>query len=85
MADRMNIHEAKTQFSKLVEQAEHGKTIVIQRGGKPVAQLGPLPADPKTSPPREPGAWRGRVHMADDFDAYDAEIARMFHEGDVEP
>jgi prevent-host-death family protein len=36
--------EGKTHFSALVEQAEHGETIIITRKGRPVAQLGPLPA-----------------------------------------
>lgn len=53
MGDIVNIHEAKTRLSKLVARAERGERIVIARGGKPVAELGPaarparpaLPAD----------------------------------------
>jgi prevent-host-death family protein len=85
MADRMNIHAAKTNFSKLVEQAEHGKTIIIQRDGRPVAQLGPLPEDHTELPPRQPGAWAGKLHIPEDFDAYDAEIERLFYESRLFP
>lgn len=48
MGDIVNIHEAKTRLSKLVARAERGERIVIARGGKPVAELGPVarPARP---------------------------------------
>jgi prevent-host-death family protein len=60
----VNIHEAKTNFSRLVERARRGERIVIGRGGQPVAQLAPLQTSP---PPRRPG--RDRIVIADDFDA----------------
>lgn len=60
----MNIHEAKTQFSKLVERAEAGEEIVIARNGAPVARLAPLAERPK----RRPGSAQGQVWMAEDFD-----------------
>ncbi len=63
-SEHVNIHDAKTQFSKLVERAEAGEEIVIARAGKPVARLGPLPA----SHPREPGGAEGMIVMHDDFD-----------------
>ena len=63
---QVNIHEAKTHLSRLVERVEHGEEIVIARGGKPVARL--VPFTPELTP-REPGALRGRIHVADDFDA----------------
>jgi prevent-host-death family protein len=61
----VNIHEAKTHFSKLVERAEAGEDIVIARAGKPVARLVPFR---DRSGPRRPGALKGKIRMADDFD-----------------
>ncbi len=64
MADAVNIHEAKTQFSKLVERAEAGEEILIARAGTPVARLAPLPLPAR----REPGGAEGMIVMRDDFD-----------------
>jgi prevent-host-death family protein len=60
----VNIHEAKTHFSQLIERVERGEEVVIARGGKPVARLVPL-----DSGPRDLGRMRGRIRIADDFDA----------------
>jgi prevent-host-death family protein len=62
----INIYEAKTQLSKLVEQAAAGKDIVIARGGKPVARLTRL-----ETPARKIrfGVLKGKVTVAKDFDA----------------
>jgi prevent-host-death family protein len=62
----VNIHEAKTQFSKLIEAVSQGEEIVIARAGKPTARLVPLQA---IKPVRKPGALKGKIHIADDFDA----------------
>ena len=70
-----NIHEAKTQFSRLVERAERGEEIVIARAGKPVAKLVPYH---KPVEDRQPGFWRGRVRIADDFDDLPEEVAAAF-------
>lgn len=72
----VNIHEAKTQFSRLIERVEHGEEVVIGRAGKPVAKLVPYEAEP--SRPREPGLWKGRVWIAPDFDELPEEIAAAF-------
>jgi prevent-host-death family protein len=62
----VNMHEAKTHLSRLVERVERGEEIVIGRAGKPVAKLVPYTAQrPKRS---GYGAWKGRVWIADDFD-----------------
>jgi len=61
----VNIHEAKTQFSKLVEAVGLGKEIIIAKAGKPAAMLVPVP----TAPVRQPGALKGKLRIADDFDA----------------
>ena len=66
MGDPVNIHDAKTHFSRLVERAEAGEEVVIARGGRPVAVLAPLR---RRSKPRRLGTWRGAGWIADDFDA----------------
>jgi prevent-host-death family protein len=66
MSDAMvNIHEAKTHLSRLVERIEAGEEIVIARAGRPVARLVPYRARAR---PRTPGAWRGQIRLAPDFD-----------------
>ncbi len=70
-----NIHEAKTNLSKLVEQAEQGREIVISRAGKPVAKLVPYRA---SRSPRQPGYWRGQIRIAPDFDTLPEEVAAAF-------
>jgi prevent-host-death family protein len=67
------MHEAKTKLSQLVERAEAGEEIVIARRGKPVARL--VPVTEKSSLSEVRGAWRGRVHMAADFDELPDDIA----------
>lgn len=61
----VNIHEAKTRLSKLVQRAAQGEEIVIGRAGVPMAVLVPYRS---TAGPRTPGVWRGRVHIEADFD-----------------
>lgn len=61
-----NIFEAKTQLSKLIELAEKGEEVVIARAGKPVVRLTKLePAKPTI----RFGLLKGKLHVADDFDA----------------
>lgn len=62
----VNIHEAKTHFSKLLAAVAKGQRITICKDGTPVAQLGPLEAP---IPIRRPGLLKGRVTIANDFDA----------------
>ena len=62
----MNIHEAKTNFSKLIEAVIEGEEVVIARAGKPVAHLVAIKAK---APVRRAGALKGKIRMADDFDA----------------
>lgn len=76
-----NIHQAKTHFSKLVERAEAGEEIVIGRAGKPVAKLVPYAVSP---PQRVPGALRGRIWIAPDFDEPDDRLASLFEGVDVD-
>jgi prevent-host-death family protein len=61
----VSIHEAKTQFSRLVARAEAGEEIVVRRGPKPVAKIVRYEAP---STPRTPGRLRGQIVIAEDFD-----------------
>ena len=62
---QMNVHEAKTHFSKILEQVEQGEEVVIARAGTPIAKVVPIGGSPK----RTLGGLRGEVTVSDDFDA----------------
>ncbi len=62
----VNIYEAKTQLSRLVDRAAAGEEIVIARAGRPMARLVPLVALP---PRRQLGILGGTLNIPDDFDA----------------
>ncbi len=59
----VNIHEAKTHFSKLVDSVIHGNEILIAMAGKPVAKLGPI-----SKKARKLGVMKGKIKIAKDFD-----------------
>ena len=71
-----DIHEAETQFARLVEQAERGEQIVIGRAGRPVAKLVPFRSVPFQ--PRIGGGWQGRLKLAADFDELPADLVAVF-------
>lgn len=71
----VNIHEAKTHLSRLVERVEAGQEVVIARAGRPVARLVPYR---RRTAPRQPGQWRGLVRIASDFDATDERLLTDF-------
>ena len=58
MSTVINVHEAKTQFSRLLEQAHAGQEIILAKAGKPYARLVPLAPDAGTV--RKPGRLAGR-------------------------
>ncbi|WP_197388991.1 type II toxin-antitoxin system Phd/YefM family antitoxin [Ralstonia pseudosolanacearum] len=62
----VNIHEAKTHLSKLIEAAAEGEDIVIAKAGKPLVRMIPF-APPK--PMRRLGGLKGKIRIAEDFDA----------------
>jgi len=64
--EQVNIYEAKTQLSKLVDRAAEGDEIIIARAGKPVARLTALKREKL---PLRPGLLKGKIWIADDFDA----------------
>lgn len=67
MATQVNIFEAKTNLSKLIEQVEQGGEVIIARAGKPVARLTQL--EPEKKPKIRFGGLKGKIWIADDFDA----------------
>ena len=66
MSTTVNIHEAKTHFSRLVERAEHGERITIARAGRPVAML--VAIEPETRMERPIGLDKGLITIHPDFD-----------------
>jgi prevent-host-death family protein len=75
----VNIYEAKTHLSRLVEEVEAGGEVVIARSGRPVARLVPLA---KARRPVRYGVLRGRIRVPDDFDApLPDEVTAAFEEG----
>ncbi|MDP1527396.1 MAG: type II toxin-antitoxin system Phd/YefM family antitoxin [Rhodocyclaceae bacterium] len=74
----INIHEAKTHLSRLVEQAAAGAEIVIAKAGRPVARLMPLAE--ATRKPRRLGILTGKYVVPDDIDApFATDIEGMFY------
>lgn len=66
MTTTVNVHEAKTHLSRLLEEVAAGAEVIIAKAGKPVARLVPVVASPR---PKALGLLRGRIHVPDDFDA----------------
>ena len=64
--ETINIHQAKTQLSRLIERVNAGEEIVIAKAGRPVARLVPAGAP---AAPRTPGLMKGRIRVGKDFDA----------------
>ena len=62
----VNIQDAEINFSKLIDAVGRGEEIVIAKAGQPAAWLVPIQA---THRERKPGALKGKMHVADDFDA----------------
>jgi prevent-host-death family protein len=74
----VNIHEAKTHLSRLVEEAAEGKPFIIAKAGKPIVKVMPLDA-PTGKQIRRLGFLSGQIFVPDDFDSmYSGEIERMF-------
>lgn len=74
----VNMHEAKTHLSRLVEQAAKGEPFVIAKAGKPLVKVMPLEA-PAGGQMKRLGFMAGEIAVPDDFDRMDeAEIERLF-------
>lgn len=74
---KVNMHEAKSQLSKLGELAWQGEKIVIAKAGKPYLDL--IPHREKTEP-RKPGRLKGKISIADDFDQTPDDLIDSFYE-----
>ena len=77
MSTIVNVHEAKTHLSRLLERVQGGEEIVIARSGRPVARLVAVKGPGRR---REPGSARGRIKMAEDFDGLLPEGLQRFFE-----
>ena len=72
----VNIHDAKTHLSRLIEQAAQGEQVIIAKAGKPLVKLTALEAPTR---PRRLGFLKGQIAVPEDFDTMGAEeIARLF-------
>ena len=76
----VNMHEAKTKLSSLVEEAVAGEEVVIAKAGMPMVRLVPVQRDTR---PRKPGRFKGKISIAADFDHTPEEVIEAF-EGNVE-
>ncbi|MEM8829569.1 MAG: type II toxin-antitoxin system prevent-host-death family antitoxin [Cyanobacteria bacterium P01_G01_bin.19] len=80
MSEPINIHEAKTQLSKLLSRVALGEEFTIANRGVPVAKLVPY-SSAENRENRQPGRLKGQIIMNDDFNEADDEIIKLF-EGD---
>jgi prevent-host-death family protein len=74
-ARQYNVHEAKTHFSRILEQVATGEEVVISKAGEPVAKVVPLRPKVRRS---GRGSLRGQIHIPDDFDTLPDDIADAF-------
>jgi prevent-host-death family protein len=76
-AAQYNMHEAKTQLSRIIDRVEHGEEVIISRAGRPVAKVVPLPSAVRRT---GRGALAGQIVAADDWDSPETNdaIARDF-------
>jgi prevent-host-death family protein len=83
MSVRMNMHEAKSNLSRLVALARAGEEVIICNDGEPAAALVPVPA----VNPRRGGQLAGQIWLADDWDSdeVNAEIADLFENSEIFP
>ena len=72
---KTNLHEAKTNLSKLVDLAIQGEEVIICKAGNPVARL---VAIHRKKSKRTPGVWAGKVKIAEDFDTLPSEFMGYF-------
>ncbi len=78
----VNMHEAKTHLSRLVEEAAAGEDIVIARAGKPIVRLVAVTG---ATGPRQLGVLAGKVIERDDAWEPDTELEELLYGGDIEP
>jgi prevent-host-death family protein len=71
----VNMHEAKSKLSSLVEKAVSGKDVIIAKAGAPMVRLVPVKRDLR---PRIPGRFKGRISIAPDFNATPPDLIGSF-------
>lgn len=77
---QVNIHEAKTQLSRILEELSSGRLreVIIAKAGKPLARL--VPYTVESDEPRKPGLLKGKISIAPDFDAPDSALEALFYD-----
>lgn len=78
-----NISEAKANLSRLLQEVQQGKEVIIGKAGRPIATLNAYRVD--TSPRKLGGSWEGKVHMADDFDQTTDAVIDAFYNSPIMP
>jgi prevent-host-death family protein len=71
-----NIHDTKTNLSKILQMVEEGEEIIISRNGDPVAVLKPYPANNTV---RKGGQWKNKMQIAADFDEFGPDLQDVFN------
>ena len=84
MTIQVNIHEAKTSLSKLIEAVKRGEEVIIARAGKPEVRL-VAAQQTEQKPKRQFGLLKGQIWFSPDYDQADAEIERDFYESKIFP
>ena len=72
----INVQEAKTHLSRLIEDAVGGETILLAKHGKPLVKLSAYTPEKEIRPL---GGFEGRIHISEDFDAEDDRVKALFH------
>ena len=75
----VNIHEAKTHLSRLLDQVSKGDEVIIAKAGRPIAKL--VPYHPARRG-RVPGTEKGKIWISEDFTAWTPELEKDFFGGD---
>ena len=76
----INIHEAKTHLSRLVEEAAQGKSFIIAKAGKPLVKVSPLSTEERKGGEKL-GFMAGEISVPDDFDSLGAMEIKLLFEG----
>lgn len=76
MQQIVNIHQAKTNLSKLIAKVQEGNEITLAKAGKPVAKI---VAYKEKKLPRKPGILKGKIFVPDNFNDEDEEINKLFY------
>lgn len=80
-----NVHDAKTNLSKLLTKVAAGERVMITNRGTPVAELTKPGSQPSAKPKPSPGMFKDKIWIAPDFDDADAEVRKLFEENANKP